>query len=68
MDDLERFEVDGRTAWYHDGEGLVRIPRHIAIVDTDRVFVLHVSRVNGDAQLALLDELLASIDLDVGRD
>jgi hypothetical protein len=68
MDDLERFEVDGRTAWYHDGEGLVRIPRHIAIVDTDRVFVLHVSRVDGDAQLALLDELLASIDLDVGRD
>lgn len=65
--ELVRFEVDGRTAWYHDGDGLVRIPRRIAIVDTDRVFVLEVSRINGDAQRELLEELLASMDLDAGR-
>lgn len=58
--------VDGRTGWFHDSEGVVRARRSVLIDAGERCFLFSFSRINGDAQKALFDELMGSVVIEPG--
>lgn len=59
-------EVDGRTGYFFDGTGVVSYPRRLLVDAGERWFLFEFSRINGDAQKALFEELVESIELDAG--
>lgn len=65
--DLVAIAIDGRRAWYLDEGGIVRVRRRLAVEAGERWFLFELSRVNGEAQKKLFDELVRSIDLDAGN-